>query len=188
MLMPQESKKLCVRFKAAVVMLLALALCACASNNKEISVDKNHNFSEIKTFYIQLPVNPINEALQNHLNYKIAQNLTAKGLELSKESDADIVVGYLPTTLTKDDGTTLNLGLGTGSYGRSGGISLGGIFSIPVGEQVSFYQVLDINIMRDGHFIYSASGSIELESKDTISVQAKLDELVDRLLLEYPTN
>ena len=76
--------------------------------------------------------------------------------------------------------------MGTGSFGRSGGISLGSIFSIPVGEQTTLQQGLQIDMVKDGKFIYSASGVVELESKDSISIQNKLDELVIRLLEQYP--
>ncbi len=90
--------------------------------------------------------------------------------------------------MTKEDGTTLNVGLGTGSYSRSGSISLGSIFSIPIGDQVSLHQTLQIDITKDSQIIYSASGSVEIDSKDTISIQQKLDELVESLLASFPPN
>ena len=169
------------------IVITALLTVACASNKPQVNVDEQQNFADIETFFVKPPLNAVNQVLQNHLENKITQHLVLKGLTPATEDDADISVGYLPSTATKDDGTTLNLGLGTGSYGRSGGISLGSIFSIPVGEQVSFYQGLEIDIVKEGKFIYSASGSVELESKDSISVQAKLDELVEQLLEQYPT-
>ncbi|MFZ8198340.1 DUF4136 domain-containing protein [Alteromonas portus] len=153
-----------------------------------MSVDESQNFADIKTFYIQSPLNPINETLANHLSSTITEQLVTKGLTPSEEENADVSVGYLPSTTAKEDGTTLNLGLGTGSFGRSGGISLGSIFSIPVGEQTSLQQGLQIDMVKDGKFIYSASGSVELESKDSISIQKKLDELVIKLLEQYPSS
>ena len=172
---------------------------ACSSNKPQINVDENQNFADIKTFYIQPPLNPINATLANHLSTAITENLIAKGLKPASEEDADIAalmeatgrlthiaVGYVPSTSTKEDGTTLNLGLGTGSYGRSGGISLGSIFSIPVGEQTSLQQGLQIDMVKDGKFIYSAAGSTELDGKDSISIQNSLNELVSELLNPYP--
>jgi hypothetical protein len=65
---------------------------------------------------------------------------------------------------------------------------LGSIFSIPVGEQTTLQQGLQIDMVKDGTFVYSASGAVELESKDSISIQNKLDELVIKLLEQYPSN
>ncbi|CAB9494864.1 DUF4136 domain-containing protein [Alteromonas macleodii] len=172
--------------KSALLLLLSLALVVGCASKPQVSVDDTQNFADIKTFYIQAPLNPINETLANHLSSTITERLITKGLTPTTENEADVSVGYLPSTTTKEDGTTLNLGLGTGTFGRSGGISLGSIFSIPVGEQTSFQQGLQIDIVKDGKFIYSASGSVELESKDSISIQNKLDELVTSLLEQYP--
>jgi len=174
--------------KAVLVLLLCTVfISACSSNKPQVNIDDTQNFADIKTFYIQPPVNPINATLANHLSSSITQRLIEKGLTPASEENADIAVGYLPSTSTKEDGTTLNLGLGTGSFGRSGGISLGSIFSIPVGEQTTLQQGLQIDMVKDSKFIYSASGVIELESKDSISIQKKLDELVIALLEKYPS-
>ena len=172
--------------KSALIFFLSLVLVVGCASKPQVSVDDTQNFADIKTFYIQAPLNPINETLANHLSSTITERLITKGLTPTAENEADVSVGYLPSTTTKEDGTTLNLGLGTGTFGRSGGISLGSIFSIPVGEQTSFQQGLQIDIVKDGKFIYSASGSVELESKDSISIQNKLDELVTSLLEQYP--
>ena len=176
------------RVKAVLLVLMStLLLTACASNKPQINVDENQNFAQISTFYVQAPATQINDTLKAHLETTIGDVLRAKGLVSETEENADVIVGYLPSTSSKEDGTTLSLGLGTGSYGRSGGISLGSIFNIPVGEQVSLHQTLQIDVVRNGQFIYSASGSVELEKKDSISVQQKLDELVNTLLAQYPS-
>lgn len=167
--------------------IAAFFLTACTTTKPQVSVDDNQNFSEIRTFYIAPPATQVNETLKAHVESTISDTLQAKGLTYAAEDVADVTVGYLPSTSSKDDGTTLSLGLGTGSYGRSGGISLGSIFNIPVGEQVSLHQTLQIDIVKDGQFIYSASGSIKLESKDSLSVQQKLDELISSLLAQYPS-
>ena len=175
------------KIKTTLLALVCVAIVsACSSNKPQINVDETQNFADIKTFYIQPPLNPINATLANHLSTAITENLIAKGLKPASEEDADIAVGYVPSTSTKEDGTTLNLGLGTGSYGRSGGISLGSIFSIPVGEQTSLQQGLQIDMVKDGKFIYSAAGSTELDGKDSISIQNSLNELVSELLNPYP--
>lgn len=170
-----------------LVIMTTLFLSACASNKPQINVDEEQNFTQINTFYVQAPATQINDTLKAHLETTISEVLRAKGLTSEPEENADVIVGYLPSTSSKEDGTTLSLGLGTGSYGRSGGISLGSIFNIPVGEQVSLHQTLQIDVVRNGQFIYSASGSVELEKKDSISVQQKLDELVNTLLAQYPS-
>lgn len=97
-----------------------------------------------------------------------------------------MTISFFPSTESKEGGTSLNIGLGTGSYGRSGGISIGGIFSIPVGEQVTQYQNLQIDMLQNTTVIYSAAGSAELEAADRITAQEALTKLVSELLEPYP--
>ena len=53
---------------------------------------------------------------------------------------------------------------------------------------MSVYQNLQIDVIKDGQFIYSATGSAELEKSDSISIQQSLTELVGELLASYPVN
>ena len=114
--------------------------------------------------------------------------LQGKGLTVASEDEADIRVGFFPSNRVEEGGSSVSIGLGTGVFGRSGGISLGSIFSVPVGEQVTEYQNLQIEVVQDGEFIYSAAGSAELEANDSISVQQALSELVVTLLQPFPAN
>lgn len=168
--------------------ICCIALAGCASNKPEINMSETQNFAALDTFYIAPPLNAINPMIENHIANAITHTLTSKGLLSSSEQDADIIVSFFPSTALEENGTRLNLGLGTGIFGRSGGLSLGSIFSVPVGEQVTQYQHLQIDMVHNSEFIYSAAGSAELESKDSISVQQKLNQLVDALLTAYPGN
>jgi hypothetical protein len=64
---------------------------------------------------------------------------------------------------------------------------LGGVLSVPVGEQFTDYQNLQIEVINKSTVIYSASGSIEIESNDVIAVQQALNQLVLSLLDSYPS-
>ena len=101
------------KYLKQVLLLTAcmVVVAACSSSKPQVNMDETQNFADIKTFYIQPPPNPINATLANHLSSAITQRLIEKGLTPSSEEDADIAVGYLPSTTTKEDGTTLNLGL-----------------------------------------------------------------------------
>lgn len=184
---------------ALVIFLLFISmLSGCTSTGPDINYDNEMDFSEIHTFAITSSESTTAQALVLHVEERIAQELIAKkllrvtqGIAEEKGNNehakgADIEVSFTVSTLTKEDGTTLSVGLGTGSYSRSGGISLGSIFSIPVGEQVSLHQTLQIDISKDNRIIYSASGSAEIDSKDSISIQQTLDKLVVSLLARFP--
>ena len=171
---------------AAYTILFCVALAGCASNKPEINISESQDFAALNTFYVTPPLNAINEVIENQVANAITRTLQSKGLTPSSEEDADIIVGFFPSTASKENGTRVNLGLGTGIFGRSGGLSLGSIFSLPVGEQVTQYQNLQIDMVHNNEFIYSAAGSAELESKDSISVQQKLEQLVEVLLATYP--
>lgn len=175
-------------------LLFISTLAGCASTGPDVNYDKALDFSQLHTFTIIPSDNTTAPTLMLHVEKAIEQVLISRGLQKvvqgSSENteSSDIEVSFIASSMTKEDGTTLNVGLGTGSYSRSGSISLGSIFSIPIGDQVSLHQTLQIDITKDSQIIYSASGSVEIDSKDTISIQQKLDELVESLLASFPPN
>lgn len=172
-----------------LVAILSLGvLSGCASNKPQISINQEQNFAAINTFFVKPPLNSVNATLENHLISAISRVMISKGLQpASSEEAADIQVVFLPSTASKKDGKSVSLGVGTGWFGRATGISLGSVFSVPVGEQVSQYQNLQIDAIRNGTYIYSAAGSAELEARDNISIQQALTSLVGELLAPYPT-
>lgn len=174
-----------VRF-ILVALIAALTLAGCASNKPQIKKVENFNFASVNTFFVKPPLNSVNPTIENHLAASITDILTRKGLTPVSKEEADVEVGFFPSTALKENGKSVSIGLGTGVFGRSSGISLGSIFNIPVGEQVTQYQNLQIDIVENGNFIYSAAGSAELETHDSITIQTALTELVNELLELYP--
>ncbi|WP_218310064.1 DUF4136 domain-containing protein [Alteromonas antoniana] len=174
-----------VRF-ILVALIAALTLAGCASNKPQIKKVENFNFASVNTFFVKPPLNSVNPTIENHLAASITDILTRKGLTPVSKEEADVEVGFFPSTALKENGKSVSIGLGTGVFGRSSGISLGSIFNIPVGEQVTQYQNLQIDIVENGNFIYSAAGSAELETHDSITIQTALTELVNELLEPYP--
>lgn len=167
--------------------LLALDfLAGCANKNPQINIDESQNFAAINTFFVRPPLNSLNPEIENQLTSAISRALITKGLSVSTQENADVLVGFLPSTASKENDTRLNLGLGTGVFGRSSGITLGSIFSVPIGERVTQYQNLQIDVVKDDRFIYSAVGSVEVESTDSVTIQKKLGELVSDLLDAFP--
>ncbi len=166
--------------------IAALALTGCASNKPQIKKAENFNFASVNTFYVKPPLNSVNPTIENHLEASITDILTRKGLTPVNKEEADVEVGFFPSTALKENGKSVSIGLGTGVFGRSSGISLGSIFNIPVGEQVTQYQNLQIDIVENGNFVYSAAGSAELETHDSITIQTALTDLVATLLEPYP--
>ncbi|GGF69654.1 DUF4136 domain-containing protein [Alteromonas lipolytica] len=165
---------------------IALALNGCASHSPQVKFAEGVNFTAINTFYVEPPLNSLNETIESHLITAITSIMQRKGLRPETKDKADIKVAFLPSTAHKEGGSSLNIGVGTGLLGRVGGISLGSIFKVPVGEQVSQYQNLHIDIIQNGSFIYSAAGSAELKAADRITAQEALTKLVNELLEPYP--
>ncbi|QJR82887.1 DUF4136 domain-containing protein [Alteromonas pelagimontana] len=178
------------RLHARLLLFVAFLSCGlvvgCASNKPQIEISDDHNFSAINTFYVRPPLNSVNATIENHMMSSITSILQSKGLQAASKENADVEVSFFPSTASKEDGKSVSFGLGTGVFGRSTGISLGSIFSVPVGEQVSQYQNLQIDIIEDGAFIYSAVGSAELDANDSITIQKELTSLVRELLQPYP--
>lgn len=190
MIIMMNNKKARTSFPHCVmlVFLFCALLVGCASNKPQIKMLEETNFAALKTFYVQPPLNSFNPTLEQHMASTITTVLQGKGLTVASEDEADIRVGFFPSNRVEEGGSSVSIGLGTGVFGRSGGISLGSIFSVPVGEQVTEYQNLQIEVVQDGEFIYSAAGSAELEANDSITVQQALTELVETLLQPFPAN
>ena len=190
MIIMMNNKKARTSFPHCVmlVFLFCALLVGCASNKPQIKMLEETNFAALKTFYVQPPLNSFNPTLEQHMASTITTVLQGKGLTVASEDEADIRVGFFPSNRVEEGGSSVSIGLGTGVFGRSGGISLGSIFSVPVGEQVTEYQNLQIEVIQDGEFIYSAAGSAELEASDSITVQQALTELVETLLQPFPAN
>ena len=125
-----------------LMLLLAVSfgiLAGCASNKPQINMNDEQNFAAITTFYIQPPLNSHNETIENHLAGAISSVLMSRGLRPATKENADIEVGFFPSTALKEGGSSVNIGLGTGVFGRSSGISLGSIFSVPAGRFASIH-------------------------------------------------
>jgi len=180
-------KTMKAKYQSLFISALLLLTTACASQNAMVKVKNKQDFEGIKTFFVQQPLNEMHPGLQNHLESRIVQQLTQRGLKPSTQENADVTVEYASSFSTRADINAPQIGTGFGDYGRSGGISMGGIYSFPIAQRDLYYQGLVIDIEKDGHFVYSAGASIELEAQDTISVQARLNKLVDKLLEEYPS-
>ena len=179
-----------VRFRKIQLLFCLIAfgglLTGCASNAPSISLDETQDFQSINSFYVKPPLNSVNPTLESSIAETIAKVMTAKGLTEVSQDDADVFIGFFPFVESKDNGTRLNIGLGSGIFGRSGGISIGSVFSIPVGEQFTEYQNLQIDVTKENTFVYTASGSTEIKASDAITVQRALNELVESLLDNYP--
>lgn len=171
-----------------VVTLMCLGLVAgCSSNKPDVSVNEQTNFAGIDSFYVQPPLNSVNANLENHIVTAITSVLQSKGITPANKDSADVKVGFFPATNRDSSGKSVSFGLGTSVFGSATGLSLGSIFSVPLGEQSTQYQTLQIDVVQNGEFVYSASGRTELEAQDSIAVQRELTELVRKLLASYPT-
>jgi hypothetical protein len=174
------------KIKWLLFAIVLFVVAGCASNKPQISINDEQNFDAINSFYVKPPENTTSATITNYMVSSISTLLMQKGLTPVDSADADVTVLFYPSTALKEDGKSISFGLGTGAFGRSGGISLGSIFNVPVGEQVSQYQSLQIDIVKDGSFVYSAVGSTEIDAKDSITIQKKLSSLVSSLLEPYP--
>ncbi|QPG05536.1 DUF4136 domain-containing protein [Salinimonas marina] len=161
-------------------------LAGCSSNKPDVSVNEQTNFAGIDSFYVQPPLNSVNANLENHIVTAITSVLQSKGIVPADKNSADVRVGFFPATNRDSSGKSVSFGLGTSVFGSATGLSLGSIFSVPLGEQSTQYQTLQIDVVQNGEFVYSASGRTQLEAQDSIAVQRELTELVRKLLASYP--
>ncbi|MEO9944559.1 DUF4136 domain-containing protein [Paraglaciecola sp.] len=172
--------------KRTFLFLIVTVLFLGCSTSSQIDYDKTVSFSDIQSFSLDLPVDSPDQLRSTLLSNSIEQNLTAKGLNKTEASQSDIAVSYFAVTSTEPSNSSFSIGLGTGFGGRSGGISLGSIVSLPLGKQETIYQSLRIDIQQGDRIIWSGIDEIEIDSGNSIELQTKIDELVAKILASFP--
>lgn len=168
-----------------VFFMASIFLFGCSSSPK-VDYDKTTNFSTIKSFSLAQSLDSPDQVRSDLITNSIEKHLTSKGLNKTDGSESDIFVSFYAVLSEEPNNTSFSFGLGTGIGGRSGGISLGSILSVPVGKQSVFYQNLRIDIFQGNTIIWSGVDEVEIETGNGIELQTKIDELVTNILTLFP--
>lgn len=162
--------------------ILVTAGCTTTSN---LIVDDQIDFQSLKTFSVK-PVNaPVELPSQTLFLDLIAQSMVEKGLRPVSDG-GDIVVRYSLYFGEEQDPSTLSIGLGTGSASRSGSISIGSIFSVPVGNDLIAPLILNVSMTKEGKEIWFNADRVNINKNDPANYPEQQKDLVEKVLAPFP--
>lgn len=122
-----------------------LVLSGCKSTPKQ-DYDVNYDFSRLKSFTQVAPQQTTDQLSSDRIKQSISSALTAQGY-VQKDKDPDFIVTYGFRVDDKPSGSGFSIGLGAGSWGKSGGGSLGTSVAVPVGSDSAKVQTIQIDVI-----------------------------------------
>ena len=184
-------RTLTTHFKPATISLLVLitSLLGGCGTKPYVDYDTSYDFTAAKTFYI-VPVEMPNEPFMGQrVAAAIKQDLTNKGMTaVGSRKDADIAITYLVTAEERANTSRVSFGMGTGSYGRSGGASVGGSVSKPIGGDTKLFNTIQIDIHPgdDNRLLWRGSDSFEVKGASPDQKAEAAFKMVTRIMTLYP--
>ncbi|GIU21272.1 DUF4136 domain-containing protein [Shewanella sp. MBTL60-007] len=165
-------------FSLLIIPLFMLAACSSTPKN---DYDLNYDFSRLKSFS-QLAPNKNSDPLSaNRIQQAIATSLVSQGFVVQAE-DPDFYVAYGFKVENKPKDSGFSIGLGTGTWGSSGGASIGTSVDVPVGSDTAKIQTIQIDIIdpKTNQLVWRGTDKFnfddggEAKAEDTKATVAKI--------------
>ncbi len=178
-------KTLLQRTFTSIAATSLLLLTACSSTPKN-DYDVNYDFSQLKTFSQLAPATNNDPLSANRIQQAIASALVNQGFS-AQEQTADFHVSYSFKVENKPKDSGFSIGLGTGTWGSSGGASIGTSVDVPVGSDTAKIQTIQIDIIdpNSNQLIWRGSDKFTFDEGGA----AKADETnitVAKILAQFP--
>ncbi|CAH0991449.1 hypothetical protein SIN8267_01555 [Sinobacterium norvegicum] len=171
-------------FYTAITALLFTVIIAGCSSPTQYDYNDAIDFSGFHSFS-QQSVNNDHPLLQQRVDAALTTQLSAKQLTPAAADAADIDVRYTIATQTKQNKSSVSIGLG--SFGSSGGV--GGSVAIPVnseGPKVVAIQ-LDIYQRSTDKLIWRSSEKYNDDGGDNADKRtAQINDTIAKMLANYP--
>lgn len=168
--------------------LIASTLLTACSAPPYVDYDTGFGFTRVTSYFIDPPTTGNDPLMEDRVQAAIDTELTAKGLNAAPErKHADLAVRYSLAVEDRPNTNRVSVGMGTGSYGNSGGVSVGGAVSRPVGGSTRQHLVIQIDMSpgTEQRLVWRARDSLELRG-DATRRAADAQNLVTRLLADFP--
>jgi len=127
------------------VLLSGLLLSACAAKPKS-DYDAGYDFSQLSTFIELSPTQNNDPFRSDRIIDAINGALTAKGF-VRDEEHPNFKVTYAFKVADKPKDSGVSIGLGTGTWGSNGGISIGTSVGVPIGSDTAKIQTIQIDVI-----------------------------------------
>jgi len=131
--------------RLSALLLSGLLLSACAAKPKS-DYDVGYDFSQLKSFIEFSPTQTNDPISSTRIINAINGALTAKGF-IRDEVDPSFKITYTFKVDNKPKDSGVSIGLGTGTWGSNGGISIGTSVGVPIGSDTAKIQTIQIDII-----------------------------------------
>ncbi|GAA6186899.1 DUF4136 domain-containing protein [Aliiglaciecola sp. NS0011-25] len=174
------------KFSQIMAMCIGLTfLSACSSNNIVMDTDQNTNFGTFKSYSV-ISRNVEDSLSANRIITQVSQFLEANNKLIGDLGYTDAVVELDHYIDYRDNDSSFSIGLGTGSYGRSGGVSVGGGVSLPIGSDQIPVAVVSMKVLVNDRLVWSATNSHDFKTDNSASLAKAQRVVVKELLERFP--
>ncbi|WP_299798524.1 DUF4136 domain-containing protein [uncultured Shewanella sp.] len=125
--------------------ITAILLSACATTPKS-DYDINYDFNQLNSFTAFSPSQTKDPISAERIKGAISETLMSKGF-VADEADPDFRITYTFKVENKPKDSGVSIGLGTGTWGSSGGISIGTSVGVPIGSNTAKIQTIQIDVI-----------------------------------------
>lgn len=178
-------------FPLFFISLLAILMQGCQSSSAVSDYDTRKDFSAISEFQ-QGPskqgMKP-DDLTEERLGKSIEQQLVAKGFTETNNagSDQHIIVSHFITTQTKQNNSSINIGLGTGRHSSNSSVGVGVNTSIPVSGRETVEMRVTIDFHQGGKLIWRGYDSFNTKGNEKPEKrQQDIDKAVSNILALFP--
>ncbi|MCL1141898.1 DUF4136 domain-containing protein [Shewanella gaetbuli] len=162
-----------------------LVLLGCQSTPKQ-DYDVGYDFSQLKSFTIVDTHDAEDPFTSDRVKLDISNALQAQGFE-QKANEGDFSVNFALKTEDKPQDSGLSIGLGTGSWGKHGGVGVGTSVGVPVGSNDEKLQTIQIDIIdpTENRLIWRGTDQYEFQQGGEKKA-TKTTETVIKILAQFP--
>ncbi len=168
----------------------ALLLAGCSSVSVSRDYDDSANFSSLKTYAWQHAAQPKtgnpridNDLMDERIRSAVDAQLAAKGFLLVEKTNADCLVAYFVEYKQRIGGSSVSFGMGTGGYGRYGGVG----YNTSVSDYDEGHLTIDIIDPASGKNIWRGVGRRSTyEGSNPKKMTKVINTSVSRILGKFP--
>lgn len=174
-------------FHTLLVLGLACSflLIGCSSNSVRIDYNSAIDLSKTKTFEVS-SVNLEDPISASRLILQTTRILENNGLVPSQEGKVDAIFELDHFMEERPNDSRFSIGLGTGSYGRSGGIGVGGSVDLPLGEDLIPFAVVIVNVIANDTLAWTATHSVEVDPDKSTGFADAQQKALKEIFAKYP--
>ncbi|MCG9711513.1 DUF4136 domain-containing protein [Shewanella insulae] len=168
-----------------ILTIATLLLSACASK-PSTDYDTQYDFGSLKHFTLQRPTDIGDPLSTERIDNAIVENLTQRGYQQSPDQ-TQFMVTYGFKVVDKPKRSGVSIGLGTGSWGSSGGVGVSTSVGVPLGKDNTKMQIIQIDIVDSASNKLIWRGSDKFDYDDGGEKKAKeTRETISKILNQFP--